>query len=207
MAILKAQLNKLPDGDLIAKSRNVVNRLAANAATFTDPNPPLPEVADAIVALEKAKQEAESGAHFAFAEVRAAREALKRKMRVLASYVSCIAGGDETTMLLAGFPPRKKRERLPPPAAPTKVQVRSSAFSGAVDLKWKCPTSRCYAVEMATSDPSLPSVQWEVEVTSMKRSCTIHGLVPGRAYWFRVSAMNGTGQGPASQPFMAHAGW
>jgi len=77
--------------------------------------------------------------------------------------------------------------------------VSAVAGDSSATVSWSAPSDdggSTISAYTATSNPDGKTCGW----TSGPLSCTVSGLTPGTAYTFTVTAANGSGTGPASEP-------
>lgn len=197
MKLIKAGTSKLNASGLIAKAEYVEGKMTGNA-NFPTPNPAIADVKAAREALVTAVAQATSRATADIA-VRNEFSAVLRTLLVnLARYVNNVAGGDVDKAVSSGFELAAKPEPSTHLDAPKKLDVRVSAFVGCVDLAWKpVEDARMYQVYMNDGDPQDPSM-WKMVLVSSRTRARVAGLVPGKFYSFRVTALGRIGEGPAS---------
>lgn len=77
-------------------------------------------------------------------------------------------------------------------------QIKTPKEQGCEDLLWKpVEDARMYQVYMNEGDPEDPS-KWKMVTVSSRTRNRVSGLLPGKFYSFRVTALGRIGEGPAS---------
>lgn len=195
MARIKLNLRNLSVTEKIAKGRQIVTAMTNNTS-FSNPNPPLPEVVTALDELEKA-----------FASVQAARSEvttrtttqsnaatkLDQTLTQLAGYVESIAGKDETLITSAGMETKSARSAPTVPTAPQGLSAAAGEHEGEINLVWRpIANARSYVIELSL-DPATAS-SWTHTGVATAANKTISNLTSGKRYWFRVAAVGAVGQ-------------
>lgn len=205
MSILKKGLSNLNADALVAKAEYVIDQLTANVATFATPNPTLAVVTTAKQALRDAIAEAMTGSHEGYSNKRAKMKTLKDLLNLEGDYVISVAQGDETKFIQGGFEARKRPEPAGLPTVPDFADYTPSKFVGSIEFTWACKGARSYQVFISETDPTLPTVEWDLIGSSTKRRFRKNDLTPGKAYWVNVVAVGDAGESPASRPLMCRA--
>jgi len=197
MKLIKAGTSKLNASGLIARAEFVEGKMTGNP-NFSTPNPAIADVTAAREALVLAVAQATSRATADIA-VRNEFSAVLRTLLVnLARYVNNVAGGDVDKAVSSGFELAATPEPSTHLAAPQKLNARVSAFEGCVDLSWKpVDDARMYHVYVCDGDIEDPS-KWKMVTVSSRTRTRVSGLLPGKFYSFRVTALGRIGEGPAS---------
>ena len=73
-----------------------------------------------------------------------------------------------------------------------------ASLAGPGSLGMCSPARWSYVVQMSP-DP-ITDDSWEHILASTRSSCEVDGAQPGKRCWFRIAAVNSTGQGPWSMP-------
>jgi len=111
--------------------------------------------------------------------------------------VAVNAGLKPEVMTARGLELERPKHPVGKPDAPTYFHAAPHSDEGAAKLSWKRPMRRCaFMIEMQMEGKD----EWKIIETSAGRNCVITGLKSGGKYWFRVSAVNAHGSGPASNP-------
>ena len=204
MRIIKAGLQRLKTAELVGKSKHVEESMTGNV-NFATPTPSIASVTAARIALSAAIKEAQGGAHAAIAVKNEAAKTLAGLLVKLARYVNSVAGGDIDMAVSSGFELAKSPDPIDKLEAPTKVDARTGAIEGDVDLTWKgVRGARMYQVYICDGDPTADG-KWTVAGISSKARATVKDLVSDKKYAFRVSAMGVVGEGPVSESVNAKA--
>jgi len=111
--------------------------------------------------------------------------------------VTVHAGLKPETMVARGLELERPKRPVGKPDAPTYFQAGPHSDEGAAKLSWKRPLRRCvFEIEMQVEGKN----EWKLVQSSVPTKCVITGLKSGGKYWFRVSAVNAHGKGPACNP-------
>ena len=201
MAIITTNTSRLPVIEKCERGQTIIRM-------GTD-NPLVPGNAAALAAFAAVQEELVA----ANAAVLVARAALNQMVSVrdgiekrwdgqisqLASATQVATGGEVTAIFSAGFGVRGANVPPQPLPAPEEVNAATNGSPGRTKLTWRVqPGAVIYLVEMSP-DPMTPT-SWRQMATSTRASCEFGGAEPGRRSWFRVAAVNATGQGPWSAP-------
>jgi hypothetical protein len=204
MTRIRLALNRLSLSERIAKARQIVAALTGNAS-FPTPTPDLRSMTIAIDEADAAAAEALQARQTAKEKTSVQNqkdEALSRMLSQIAAYVESVAGDDEQKILSAGM---DTRERAVAATAATSEPQGLSASAGdrdgELDLSWdKVVGAKSYVVEKSGDPPT--ATGWSHAGVSTKSTFTVSGLASGTRYWFRVAAVNTSGQSGWSDPAM-----
>ena len=111
----------------------------------------------------------------------------------------------EGKIIEGGFEARKRPVPSPVPGEPDRITVAVGSYTGTVELGFRSIGARSYVISISETDPSVAEPKWTVAGTTTQRKFTVEGLVSGKAYWFKISALGIAGEGPACEPLMARA--
>jgi len=196
------QVNKL-----INLGSKVVAGLTANVATYATPNPTVASINTEMTKLVTLQGNVKNGGKDATAK----RDLQALKMFTLLSnellYVNVVAQGDRDKILLSGF---DINQQPSPNEVPDKLSIKSvelGPFDHSIKInlaKFTSPvqitrTAFTFIVEMCT-DTSKEENWKDVLHSSNSKKLIITDLVRKTEYFFRVSAENSKGKGPASDP-------
>lgn len=204
MGRIKLSFNRLSLTEKIAKARQLVSALSDNPG-FSTPSPTLATLTAAINETETAAAEAQQARQTAKEKTSVQNQkedALVRLVSQLAAYVESVAGDDEQMILSAGM---DTRERSVPATAstgePQALAVSAGNRDGELVLSWdKVAGAKSYVIEKSGDPPT--ATGWTHAGVGTKSSFTVTGLTSGTRYWFRVAAVNTSGQSGWSDPAM-----
>ena len=131
-------------------------------------------------------------------QIRDARDALETLLTEEAGYVDGIAKGDAAIIKSAGMDVSSSSG---PVGAMPKVEGLTATqgdSAGEIDLAWN-PVKRglkSYTIEVS-EDPA-GQTGWSIAKVETRSKTIVPGLISGKRYWFRVSAVGAAGPGPAS---------
>jgi hypothetical protein len=198
---MKAKLGiyKLNPTKLAELAENVHTGMSANAATFTNPNPSLPELAGLTTTVRDkhaAKDAAKAALRVAVLEEREAVTGLRGGLVRAQSYVDNISAGEEHVIRLAGMGVRSGPSPIGAMPRVQKLRTRPSDFPGAVEASW-APVrgAKSYLIEVLTGDVSVEA-NWRHADIATKASKTVSNLASGKVF-IRVCA-KGTDEKPGA---------
>lgn len=196
-ARLKMALDGLSVGDYIIRCSAIKNAIAANAATFATPDPPLATVDLAIQELGQREQavEQKQGKDATFYR-NEAKKALHALMRQLANYVSLVANGDSDIILLSGFELVDSSSKVGLLSPPDTIKRQVDGLNaGEIRLFWAgVKLSTGYMVSIAPVEDGGVIGQWS-SYKAKRLSYVFTGLVSGQLYAMRVATLSAAGQG------------
>lgn len=208
MAKVKLGWSMLTVPQKIVKANSVMTTMAANAAVYVTPDPPLADIDSAIGALAGAESEAIKGGVDRTIARNARLAELTALMLRLVDYVQLTSEGDPEKISMAGMEVKSPAAPWPLPFPVQNLQAVPGGNPGTVVLTWDAAKyMKSYVVEMwiegGIKPPDTPSSStsdgaWEVVVIQGKRSFTVVGLTSGTNYRFRVAAQNSAGMGSYS---------
>jgi predicted phage tail protein len=201
MALIKLNFGRLSVPEKVALTRRVVTRMTGNAH-FISPQPSLSAITAAADALEQAESEAQIARQEAKAKTTTRNnkeDDLNRLMTQAAGYVTAISGGDEETIQSAGMDVRAAPGTSTAPSQPPALGATAGDHDGTMDLSWDpVVDANSYVIEISP-DP-VTATSWRHQGISTKSTFTVMGLTSGARVWFRVAAVNASGQSPWSDP-------
>ena len=170
--------------DLIVYGKHVHDQLAANAATFPAPTPPLPKLQGFVDGLRHAAAQAPSLGVAGASHVKQARDALMGALEGERQYVESIAAATPQEALAialrAGMDLKRHSPRSKPPlelrhgSVSRTVVAIAKAIHGALTYYWQY---------------SLDGVTWIDRPMTDVAHTQIDDLTPGTMVWVRVRAM------------------
>jgi hypothetical protein len=204
MTRIRLALNRLSLSERIAKARQIVAALTGNAS-FPTPTPDLRSMTIAIDEADAAAAEALQARQTAKEKTSVQNqkdEALSRMLSQIAAYVESVAGDDEQKILSAGMDTRERAVAATAATSePQGLSVSAGDRDGELDLSWdKVTGAKSYVVEKSGDPPT--ATGWSHAGVSTKSTFTVSGLASGTRYWFRVAAVNTSGQSGWSDPAM-----
>ncbi len=190
MANVTLNLRNLSISEKIGLARRIFSAMDGNAL-FPSPEPPLVLLARLTQDLEAqndalslAKNEALLG------------DTLSR----LATYVQRVSGGSESAITAAGMGVDSSHAHNCVMSKPENFSVTQSATPGEIGLRCDpVPGAKTYVFQ-STPDPLTNDSVWHIGSVSTGHIGTISCVAAGHRYWFRVSAVGQSGQGPWSDP-------
>jgi hypothetical protein len=181
--------------------RSIVTKMTANPH-FTTPNPALSALQDAGDNLEQAEREAKDTRQEAKAKTTIRNNKMDdfdRLMNRMVGYVTAVSGGDEEIIQSAGMDLRATPGTSIAPAQPAALSATAGDYDGTIDLSWDpVVEAASYVIEMSADPPTATS--WGHHGVSTKSTFNVPGLTSGTRLWFRVAAVNPSGQSPWSDP-------
>ena len=198
------KLNELTLPEKVELSGNITTDMAANAAIFPNPNPPLLTLTNqrsALVVKIMEHNNLEQMLHASTVELNLLETEFDRNLLLEAAYVDSVSNGDESIIYKAGMMPKKSP--TPIGALPKVDNLKASVGerNGYVDLHWnKVHGAKSYVIESCEHLSDGSPHQWTGVALSTKSSVTVKNLVSGKAMLFRVAAVGAAGQGPWSNP-------
>ena len=204
MGKIKLSFHRLSLAEKIAKARQIVAALTGNP-NFPTPSPALATVTTTTNEAETAAAEAQQARQTAKEKtsVQGQKEdALVRVISQLVSHVESVAGNDEQMILSAGMGTRERAAAATTTTSePQGLSVSAGDRDGELDLSWdKVAGAKSYVVEKSGDPPT--ATGWSHAGVSTKSTFTVTGLTSGTRYWFRVAAVNVSGQSGWSDPAM-----
>lgn len=183
-----------PVPQLIAFSRNIINRMTDNEALFPNPDVPFSELKSAIDTLECNYNAAQGGGKTATLLAKESQKALLELLRTQALYVEKIAKGVEFNIVKSGFVASKQ----PSPYSRADFSACKGKMNGDVVLRCKRTTLAKSWIWQSSFDPD--NAIWEYVGFTIKSTLTVNSLELGKRYWFRVSTVGSKGQSEWSNP-------
>lgn len=201
MAIVTTNTSRLPVTEKCARGATIVTmstdnpRVPGNAAALAAFSAVQDELVAANLAVESARQ--------TLSELLSRRDDIEKRwdrgIAQFAGVTEALADSDPTGILSTGFGVRITNGRPQPLPAPVGVRAATNGSPGKTKLSWDVLDGAVlYFIEMSL-DPGVPDT-WQYRTTSTKASCELDGAKPGKPAWFRIAAVNATGQSPWSAP-------
>ena len=120
-------------------------------------------------------------------------------MNALAAFTQSATKGEPEAMLSAGFGVKQPRSQSKRPGQVKNVRVDYTGTPGYSEMSWRrVPGADAYVVECC-QDP-IADEGWKNIATVVGVKFVGNGAIPGRRCWYRVAAVNRSGQGPWSEP-------
>jgi len=203
MATATFRLFRLTVPELVAKVRDVIAKLIANAATYATPNPPLPILTSQVDALDLSYQEALGGDRFKKEQMRLDRAAMMTSMSKLQTYVQLTSGGDPAKIILVAD---LKRPRTPAgiKPAPANVRAKFGFQSGEIRLLYGGVSGRIFYRVQINPTPG-NNAAWADYVQTTKTRVLISGQVSGQEYGIRIATVTADGMGEWSDAVIQKA--
>lgn len=190
MASVALNLRNLSVREKVALSRRVLTAMSHNAL-FPSPDPPL-------VLLSRLTGELEGLPDSQAVEKNEAL--LGDTLARLATYVQKVSGGRESVITASGMNVEVQESDIDSLPKPTNFTVTPGKITGEMSLRCEpIPGAKTYVFQ-STPDPFASDSVWHIGSVSTGHIGTITFLSQGQRYWFRVSAVGPTGQGPWSDP-------
>lgn len=201
MATITTHTSRLPILDKCLRGACII--------TMSTDNPRVPGNADAVAAFSAiqgnltAANTAVDIARNTLNQLLATRDDAEKRwdrgIAQLATMTEALTGGDPTDILSAGFGVRDTTGRPQPLTAPANLRVATNGSPGRTKLSWDGLSGAVLYLIQMSLDPDA-QLDWRPMTTSTKTSREFDGAQPGQPAWFRVAAVNATGQGPWSGP-------
>lgn len=201
MANIALNTGKLTFAAKLVKGQDII--------TKSTNNPAVPGNAAALAAFSNAQADLQAAnadyeaSRQAGLQLQSAREdalaVWNTALNGLAGVTENATQGNATDILSAGFDIRGASTPKPPLGAPTDLLAQTNGSPGVTKLSWRpLDGVRLYLIQR---NPN-PSVEtgWVQVATSTKARCETDGVDPGTVMWYRVAAVDSTGQGPWSAP-------
>jgi hypothetical protein len=181
--------------DLAALAKSIVHAMTGNAS-FPSPEPPLPTISAAVVALDAAQTMALTRARGTASIRDDKRLTLVGLLEQLQAYIQKTADEDlETSASViqsAGLGVRR-----PPARSKRTFSARPGTLSGTVKVFAELAGRRAsYAWQFSTD----AGKTWTSTASSLQAKTTISGLQPGATVHFRYRAVTKAGESDWSQP-------
>jgi hypothetical protein len=201
MAQIKLNFSRLSIPEKIARARQIVLSMTGNAH-FTTPQPSLAVITAATDELEQAESDTQAARQEAKTKttIRNTKEdGLTRLVSQEGGYVTAVAAGDEAVIQSAGMDVRATPGTSSAPTQPQALGATAGDHDGEMDLSWDpVVEAASYVIETSPDPPTATS--WKHQGVSTKSSFTVTGLQSGSRIWFRVAAINASGQSGWSDP-------
>jgi len=201
MRNIKLNLRSLSVPDKVNKGRQIVTAMTNNA-NFSNPHPPLSEIATSINTLEQTYASLLSAKADAKAKASAQEDAeakVDQGLSQLAAYVESIAGNDAKIVTSAGLETKASRSAPAALLPPQGLSATAGDHDGTIDLSWKkIAKAKSYTIEVSPDPPTTES--WAHTAIATASFSTIANLTSGKRYWFRVAAIGPMGQSGWSEP-------
>lgn len=201
MAIITTNTSRLPVVDKCQRGATII--------TLSTDNPNVPGNAEALAAFSAIQDElvaanaaviaAQSTLRALLAQRDAVEKRWDRGISQFAGITEALADSDPQAIVSTGFGVRVTTGRPQPLPAPTGLAAATNGSPGKTRLSWSVlDGALIYFVEMSL-DEGVPA-NWRRVTMSTRATCELDGAQPGKPAWFRVAAVNATGQSPWSVP-------
>ena len=201
MAIIATNTTKLPIPDKLQRGQDIITKSTSN--------PNVPGNTAVLAAFTNAQEDlvaannAHVGAQTTLKNLMDQRDdalaAWNNCLGCLAAFTESATQGDSTKITSTGFDVRGPRSPKPPLGAPTDVQAKTNGSPGVTKLSWNTMDGVRLFIVQQTNDEAAQT-GWAQVATPTKASCDVGGADPGKPTWFRVAAVDASGQGPWSEP-------
>lgn len=190
MASVALNLRNLTVREKVALARRVLNSMSDNAL-FPAPDPPLILLARLTNELEGIHDSQSMDKNEAL---------LGETLARLASYVQKMSDGAESVITASGMNVESPNDNYGTMIKPMNFTATHSKVPGEISLRCDpIPGAKTYVFQ-STPDPVTTGSDWHIGSVSTGHIGTITLLAQGQRYWFRVSAVGASGQGPWSDP-------
>jgi hypothetical protein len=178
---------KYTDRALSTKCQHIIDKMTGNEA-FATPKPTLIELAAALSSYNAAMGKAENGSKSDTVVKNNWRKTLGDLMKELADYVQITSEGDEAIILSSGFDVNKKAATIGPLPKPENFKIEPGINKGSVLASCNA-VQNAYVYEFEYIEmPVTPSSIW-IKRISTKHKTVIDGLISGKQYSYRVTAV------------------
>ena len=201
MALITTNVSKLPVADKLVKGQEIITKSTAN------PDVPgnaavLAAFSTAQTALQTAMNNEVAARGVATQKMTLRGDAQKdwtTKLNALAGFTESATNGNAAKIESAGFGVRAPQTPPQPLPAPEGLVARTNGTPGHTLLSWPpLDGAKSYVVQISP-DP-ITANSWAFASSCTTASADVGGAEPGKKSWFRVSGVNGKGQGPWSEP-------
>lgn len=201
MASIKLNYSRLSVPEKVGLARRIVQAMTGNTH-FTTPQPPLSAITTAADFLEQSENDAQIARQEAKTKTTLRNtkdDDLSRLMTQAVGYVTAVSAGDEAIIQSAGMDVRATPGTATAPSQPQALSATAGDHDGTMDLSWDpVLEAASYVIEKSPDPPTATS--WAHLGVSTRSSFTVPGLQSGARIWFRVAAVNASGQSPWSDP-------
>lgn len=187
--------------DQVIKARGIVDQMTGNTH-FSNPNPPLDVLTEAINKLENSYTIALDGGKTRKAAMYRDEERLHDLVFQLSAYVQETSEGKEEVILSSGFDLRAEATASRLPEVPLEIRSVESLREGEVELKW-VPVRYARAYMLQSNDNPGDDKGWVFVDVCCKAAYTARNLNSLSIKWFRVAAVGIKGRSDFSPPIKA----
>jgi len=201
MAQIKLNFSRISVRDKVTLVRQIIAAMEGNPH-FPTPQPPLAALTTGADGLEQAEAEVQAVRQEGKTKttIRNGKEdELDRLVAQAVGYVTMVSGGDEAIIQSAGMDVRAAPGVSVAPSQPQGLVATAGDHDGTMDLSWDpVLEAASYVIETSADPPT--ATTWQHQGISTRSSFTVQGLTSGARLWFRVAAVNASGQSPWSDP-------
>ena len=201
MAKVKLNLDRLSDGQLILKAKDIKTKLTGNA-NFPTTTPTLANYGTLITSAEaglSASDAANATAKQMTTEKNTVIDALRRGTAQLGTFVEAASGGDPAKIQSAGMDVKATSTPIGTPGQVQDFALSAGDHDGELDAQWS-PVNGAKSYELETSPDPVTLTSWGNKQSTTKSKLTITGLTSGTRAWSRVRAIGAAGPGNWSDP-------
>jgi hypothetical protein len=201
MAKVKLNLDRLSDGQLIQKAKDIKTKLTGNA-NFPATTPTLANFTTLITAADTALaafDAANATAKQLTTEKNTALDALRRGTAQLGTSVEALSGGDAAKIQSAGMDVKAAASPIGTLTQVTDFALSAGDHDGELDAQWS-PVNGAKSYELETSPDPMTTTSWGGKQSTTKSKLTLTGLTSGARVWARVRAIGAAGSGNWSDP-------
>ena len=198
MSTIAINVSGLPLADKLVKGQDIITK-GTN-------NPEVPGNATLLASFSAAQEDLGFANNAEVAAVAArmtaretAQENWMEKLNLLASFTESATAGDAEAIESAGFAVRSPRTPPQPLPAPMRLAANTNEKPGYTELDWE-PVAGPKSYVVQISDDPIVAGSWAFSATCTAARISVNGADAGKRHWYRVSAVNGRGQGPWSEP-------
>ncbi len=178
---------KMSDAALDLKANQIYAAMNGNP-NFTDPEPSMSALEEAIDLYAEALTEARDGDRLKVAIKKQRKQELISLLHLLADFVLFRSGGDSVIALSSGFSIGKQPSPAPPIIKPDNLRLLQGENSGELVSKVnRVKGAIAYLYQYAT-DAQMAQGDWEW-LSCSRSTCIIANLAPGTKYNCRVAAI------------------
>ena len=196
MAKVKLNLDRLTDGEVIQKAKDVKTKLTGNA-NFPTTTPALADFG-ALITTADAALAASDAANATAKETTLAKnnalDALRKCFGLLGTNIESLSGGAADKILSAGLDTRAAKTPAGLPDQVTNLAVTAGDHDGELNAQWD-PIAAAKTYEVQTSPDPFTATSWSKTKSVTASSVVLAGFTSGARIWVRVRAIGSAGEG------------